>query len=330
MPDRPDTHDSREILDRLSQIDVRQQGGLHGVRTVTRQPRLRRSVEAVRPWSLADVIIIALTLLAAGVVSSLIIGNRLTNLLPAVGVVWVRIILLLVFYAIELGVLALLAYRRKLPFSAAFRLRRLTEEERASSSPMQDASAAKRRPSPSSSPSPSLRPNSDDRPGMQPEASAALRSPRSFTIGRVVVAVVSASVLLRLAALAWTIWAAPLLHWSVPRSESMSYLFGSSTTGAVAALLIVAILGPFIEELAFRVIIQEWFVAHLPILVAVIITTAIFAASHVSLWAAPLYVLLGIVCSWLAWKSKTIWPAVIVHAIYNATAVIAAFYLILK
>ncbi|MCL2654981.1 MAG: CPBP family intramembrane metalloprotease [Coriobacteriia bacterium] len=291
----PDTPDSREILERLSQIDVRQQGGQHGIKTVTRQPRLRRSVETVRPWSLADVIIIALTLLAAGVVSSLIIGNRLTNLLPAVGVVWVRITLLVVFYVIELGVLALLAYRRKLPFAAAFRLRQLTddEHERGENSEYGDSSA------------------------------------RPLSTVRATVAVICLSILLWLAALGWTSWAAPLLKWHAPKAGSMPYLFGTSWAGAIAAVFTVAILGPFIEELAFRVIIQEWFSARLPVVLAAVIISTLFAASHISLWAAPLYVLLGFVTAWLAYKAKTIWPAVIVHAIYNATAVLAAFYLLL-
>ncbi|MCL2332665.1 MAG: CPBP family intramembrane metalloprotease [Actinomycetia bacterium] len=293
----PDVRDSREILDRLAQIDVRQHGGQHGIKTATRRPRLRRSVETPRPWKLADVITIALTLLTAGAISSLVIGNRLTNLLPEVGVVWVRIALLVLFYVIELGVLALLAYRRRLPFAAAYRLRRLTDDERVG-----------------------LAQNEKRRSGY---------SLQPFRTARVVVAVIITSIVLRLAALGWTLLATNILSWTAPKSESMPYLFGSTTAGAVAAVLIVAILGPFIEELAFRVIVQEWFATRIPIVLATVITSVIFAASHISLWASPLYLLLGLATSWLAWKSKTIWPAVVLHAIYNATVVIAAFYLLL-
>jgi len=299
MPGRSDTPNSREVLERLSQIDVRRQGGQHGIKTATRQPRLRRSVEIARPWSLVDVIVIALTLLIAGIISSLIIGNRLTNLLPEVGVVWVRIALLVVFYVIELGVLVLLAYHRRLPFAAAFRLRRLTDSEKAE---IEQSEPAKRK----------------------------SHSAQPFSMSQAVLAVLATSILLRLAALGWTVLATSKLNWPTPQAESMPYLFGSTTAGAIAAVLIVAILGPFIEELAFRVIIQEWFTTRLAIPLAALITSAIFAASHVSLWAAPLYVLLGCATAWLAYKSKTIWPAVILHAVYNATAVIAAFYLLLK
>lgn len=298
----PDPDGSREILQRLSQIDVRRQGGQHGVKMAARRPRLRRSEEAARPWTLTDVIVIALTLLAAGVVSSLIIGNRLTNLLPEVGVVWVRIVLLVVFYAIELGVLALLAYRRKLSFAAAYRLRRLTEAQRAGTG------------------------ERDTRDGSE----RATLSARPLSGKRAVVAVVLISLMLRLAAFGWTLLATRLLNWPTPAAESMTYLFGRSAAGAVAAVLIVAVLGPFIEELAFRVIIQEWFAARLKIPLAAVVTSAIFAASHISLWAAPLYVLLGFATAWLAYRCKTIWPTVILHAIYNATAVIAAFYLLGK
>ncbi len=294
----PDARDSREILERLEQINVRQQGGQHGIKTATRRPRLRRSVETARPWRLTDVIIVALTLLAAGAISSLVIGNRLTNLLPEVGVVWVRIVLLVVFYLIELGVLALLAYRRRMPFVAAYRLRRLTDDELA----VLDRSEKRRRP----------------------------WSARPFSVGGVVAAVIVTSLILRAAALGWTLLATTTLNWPTPRSESMPYLFGSTMSGAVAAVLIVALLGPFIEELAFRVIVQEWFASRIPIVLATVVTSVIFAASHISLWASPLYLLLGFATSWLAYKSRTIWPAVILHALYNATVVIAAFYLLLR
>jgi len=302
----PEARDSREVLERLEQIDVRQQGGQHGIKSATRRPRLRRTVETVRPWRLSDVVIIALTLLTAGAISSLVIGNRLTNLLPEVGVVWVRIALLVMFYLIELGVLALLAYRRKISFAAAYRLRRLTDDELDTLVQGEGSEG-------------------DQRPRRRDPLSA-----RPLSTDRAVGAVIAVSLLLRAAALGWTLLATTTLNWPAPRSESMPYLFGKTMSGAVAAVLIVAILGPFIEELAFRVIVQEWFASRIPIILATVATSVLFAASHISLWASPLYLILGFATSWLAYKSKTIWPAVVLHAVYNATVVIAAFYLLLR
>jgi len=288
--------ESREILERLAQVDVRQPHGQHSASTVTRKPRLRRSVEPARPWSLADVIIIALTLLLAGMVSSLVIGNRMAHLLPEIGVVWLRIVLLVLFYVIELGVLALLAHRRKLPFVVAYRLRRLSDEER-------------------------------ERIG---QSSRPVQSARPLSAGKAIIAVVVVSLLLRLAAYGWTLLATNTLKWTMPQSQSMPFLFGRTAAGAVAALLIVGILGPVIEELAFRVIIQEYFAARVAVFLAALITAAIFAASHISLWTAPLFLLLGLTTSWLAWRARTIWPAIAAHVVYNATIVLAAFYLLLK
>ena len=311
----PDSPDSREVIDRLSQIDVRSSRGQHGIKTVTRKPRLRRSTELVRPWSLVDVIAIACTLILAGMLSSLILSNRLTNLLPAVGKVWVRVGLLLVFYVFELGVLALLAYRRRLSFAAAFRLRRPYDDELVAS-PEEDAA------------------DGGD-PGRGATATGSRRayrpthSLRPFSTGQATVFVITASVLLRLAGLGWPLLA-PTLGWETPQSSSMTYLFGATPAGAVAALLIVALIGPFIEELAFRVIMQEWFAARLPILLSALITSAVFALSHFSLWALALNLLLGFATAYLAYKSKTIWPAVILHVVYNATVVLAAFYLLLQ
>jgi membrane protease YdiL (CAAX protease family) len=288
--------ESREILERLPQVDVRSEGGKHGISTTTRKPRLRRSVEPAHHWMLSDVIVITLTLLLAGMVSSLVIGNRLTHLLPAIGVVWLRIVLLVAFYAIELGVLAFLAYRRKLPFAAAYRLRRLTDEE------------LERLPA-------STRPT---------------QSARPMVLKRAVVVVIAASVGLRFAAYGWTLLATNSLKWALPQSQSMPYLFGRTLSSSILALLIVGVLGPVIEELAYRVIIQEYFAARRAIPLAALITAMIFTVSHISLWAAPLYLILGLTTSWLAYRAKTIWPAFVAHVIYNATIVLAAYYLLLR
>jgi membrane protease YdiL (CAAX protease family) len=35
---------------------------------------------------------------------------------------------------------------------------------------------------------------------------------------------------------------------------------------------------------------------------------------------------LGVALGWLAWRQRSVWPAIALHSLYNAVAVAAAFY----
>ncbi len=296
---------SQNILEHMPQFAVHEAGGAHGIKRVTRQPRLRRAAQLPRGWSLSDAIIALVTLIVVGVLSSLILGNHLTELLPRVGRVGIRILLLVVSYGIEIFVLALLAYRRRIPFAEAYRLRRprleLSEEaEQNSAQGVKNYVLQQKRG----------------------------HSAKPFAnVASVVLALIVASVALRLIAVAWAIIAADF-GWVAPEATSLSTYFGTGTFGLLGALLTTALIGPFVEELAFRVLLQEYFAAKMPLVVSIILTSIIFAFCHVSLWALFPIFFLGCVASFFAYRAKTVWPAVIVHVLYNSLTVIAAYYLL--
>jgi membrane protease YdiL (CAAX protease family) len=41
-------------------------------------------------------------------------------------------------------------------------------------------------------------------------------------------------------------------------------------------------------------------------------------------------VLLGVALGWLAWWRRGLWPAIVLHALYNGASVAAAFWLVLR
>ncbi len=111
--------------------------------------------------------------------------------------------------------------------------------------------------------------------------------------------------------------------------------FGVGRAGLAIATVLVVLAGPFIEELIFRGILlsafdvafeQRW--AAIGPWAAIVASSALFAVSHLAAWMLlPMFVL-GIALGWLAWWRRNLWPAIVLHGIYNAVVVAAAFWLI--
>ncbi|MDB5319296.1 MAG: putative transporter permease protein [Phycisphaerales bacterium] len=86
------------------------------------------------------------------------------------------------------------------------------------------------------------------------------------------------------------------------------------------ALFIGAFAGIF-EELLFRGPIQTALMRRNRPWAAIVITAAIFAAAHLDLHGFALRALLGIVLGWIVWRSGSIFPAMLLHGLYDAGTV---------
>lgn len=117
------------------------------------------------------------------------------------------------------------------------------------------------------------------------------------------------------------------LGWLPPvRSDSdLTALFGSGGVGLALAVVMVAVVAPVAEELAFRGVILSAFGQRWGKWVAIVSSAALFAAYHFTLWLLVPTFVLGLALGWLTWERRSLWPAIILHALYNGTAVVAAF-----
>lgn len=131
--------------------------------------------------------------------------------------------------------------------------------------------------------------------------------------------------ILRLFAIGYTYLTAEL-GWVPPPSEKLTSLFGTNIFGLVTATISVVLLAPLIEELVFRVVMLETFTQKFSATPAIFLQAAIFSLYHFSLWAAFPNFLLALACAHLAKKSRTTIPAVLLHVLYNAAVVAAAYY----
>lgn len=118
------------------------------------------------------------------------------------------------------------------------------------------------------------------------------------------------------------------LGWSPPVSDSpsLTVLFGSDATGLLLTVLMVVLVGPFVEELLFRGVLLTALDERLGGVVAILLSAPVFAILHGSVWSFVPLTFLGIALGWLTVSRRSLWPAVVLHAAYNGVLVAAAFW----
>jgi len=234
-------------------------------------------------WDWFDVLLISITLVLAFFASSTIVRSALAQLLPGSGQAMLRLILVLVFYVIEILVVVYIAHRHNFKFFTLYRLR-----------------AAK-----------------DD-----------LETPLQWVtdLATSTISVLLLLILTQGLSMLWS-YVTAQQGWTPTSTNDLLTMFGTSTASRALAVLCVVVLAPFIEEIIFRGVFLSTFATMMAPALAVLITALLFAVYHASLWAFVPHVILGIALGALALRCKTLWPAIALHALYNAVLMAAAFYL---
>ncbi len=100
----------------------------------------------------------------------------------------------------------------------------------------------------------------------------------------------------------------------------LSRLFEGPAVLQAAFTAAAVIVAPLCEEVAFRGhVAAAYHSRHRPA-VAIGASAFVFALLHLDPLRGPALFALGLVYGWLAWRSGSIWPAVIAHAVNNAIA----------
>ena len=99
-----------------------------------------------------------------------------------------------------------------------------------------------------------------------------------------------------------------------------------SPLGYLLLFTAVVVIAPLGEELLFRGFFQQILEKHWKdITRAVLITAVIFSFIHMNpFWFAQIYIL-GIILGFLAWKTKSVIPSLILHSLNNLIALILSF-----
>jgi membrane protease YdiL (CAAX protease family)/NAD-dependent dihydropyrimidine dehydrogenase PreA subunit len=106
----------------------------------------------------------------------------------------------------------------------------------------------------------------------------------------------------------------------------LTRLFGSGPVGVVLTVAVIALAGPVLEEVLLRGVVLGAVAGRVGAWPAILGCAVAFALLHASLWSFLPLTVLGIGLGWLATRSRTLWPAIGAHVLYNAVLVAAAFY----
>ena len=109
--------------------------------------------------------------------------------------------------------------------------------------------------------------------------------------------------------------------------QQLIRLFGEGPWGLVLATAVTVVVAPVVEETFFRGLVYAVLRERMRASYAICLSSLIFAIYHFSLWLVVPILLLGIALAWLTEWQRSIWPAVICHALNNLLAVLSVYVL---
>lgn len=120
------------------------------------------------------------------------------------------------------------------------------------------------------------------------------------------------------------------LGWNPPElaNGNLTDVFGPDAFGLALAVIMVIVVGPFIEEIVFRGVLLDAFESRMPTSVALVAQALLFAFYHFTPWMVFPTFVLGLATGWIARSRESLWPAIALHALYNAVPVGIAFWLV--
>jgi membrane protease YdiL (CAAX protease family) len=88
------------------------------------------------------------------------------------------------------------------------------------------------------------------------------------------------------------------------------------------ALPVVCVAAPIVEETVFRGVLYRWLRGLLPIGTAMVVSGGVFALFHGSVLLFLPLMGLGVLLAWVYERTKSIWPGVVVHSLFNLVGII--------
>lgn len=107
----------------------------------------------------------------------------------------------------------------------------------------------------------------------------------------------------------------------------VTQLFPETFVGALAVIVLSVVIAPLAEETMFRGVLYPGLRDRYNPVAAAIVSALVFALFHGDpLVFVPIFVL-GLMLAWITEMTRSIWPAILGHAAFNATAVVLLYLL---
>jgi membrane protease YdiL (CAAX protease family) len=104
-------------------------------------------------------------------------------------------------------------------------------------------------------------------------------------------------------------------------ARGMEFLTFSSPVEALLVILGAVLLAPLVEEIVFRGFFQgQLEQGYRDPTKAILFSSLLFTILHFNPWWSLQIYLLGVVLGYLAWRTGSIWPSFVIHAVNNSLA----------
>lgn len=90
--------------------------------------------------------------------------------------------------------------------------------------------------------------------------------------------------------------------------------------------MLIGVLAGTCEEILFRGPIQKGLLRRLPVWPAILIASVLFAAAHLDLYGLPIRTLLGVILGWMVVRTGSIFPAMLMHGVYDIVSLLQLSY----
>lgn len=120
------------------------------------------------------------------------------------------------------------------------------------------------------------------------------------------------------------LWIPLLSDWivsSLVSGEQETEFTRKIMNDGIASIFAVCIVAPLVEEVIFRGIILRGFLQRYSDGIAIMLSSMLFAVYHLNLYQIPVAYILGTFMGWVFVKSRSLWPSIFTHVVYNSLAV---------
>ena len=109
-----------------------------------------------------------------------------------------------------------------------------------------------------------------------------------------------------------------------PLDLSTIKMFERMMYSGVVSFIAICIVAPFLEEMLFRGIILRGLLGNHSPLKSILVSSILFGAIHFNIYQFVTACILGGFLGWLFYQSRSLWPCILGHAIYNTTVYIVS------
>ena len=116
-----------------------------------------------------------------------------------------------------------------------------------------------------------------------------------------------------------------VLAYIFPMSQSEMDMFVEMVSGGVVSAITLCVVAPFIEEMLFRGVFLRSFLWNYGPAKAIALSSLLFGAAHLNVYQFVIASTVGVLSGWLYLVTRSLWPSIFEHAIYNSGVMLYYF-----